>query len=201
MEREISAGEAILLWLRARPILPDPSLLWPFKHTGLSSEDVDPWWSSRRDPHQMETNRVGMENLCASQSSDVYKENLQINEWIACPVFCHPYSQTFLHGGGFTRHSSTEGWAWIMAHHRSGLCSLMFIACGLKCRKSLWECQWSRKEKTSLVLQPSYIFSIWNSCVLSPVLFEATKLLGLNMKKLPPRKKNPGSSSSRRLCD
>lgn len=75
----------------------------------------------------------------------------QMSERIACPTFCPSFFPNLFAWGGFTRHSSSEGWAWIMAHQRRGLLSLMFIAMGLKCRKSLWECQRSRKEKTSLV--------------------------------------------------
>lgn len=130
--------------LRARPIRPGPPL-------GLLSILVWARWTLTHGgvqlgPHQMEgTSRVGW------------------NIPVRVPFF---FPNLFA-WRGFTRPSSPEGWAWIMAHQRRGLCSLMFIARGLRCRKSLWECQWSRKEKTSLVPRPAYIFSIWNSCVLS----------------------------------
>lgn len=69
----------------------------------------------------------------------------------------------------FTRLSSPEGWAWITEHHCRDLCSVMFMAGELKSRKGLWECQQSRKEKTSLVPLASYIFSIRTSCASSQI--------------------------------
>lgn len=162
MEREISAGEATLpgLWASFHPSL--PTTTGPFKHSGLGSEDTDPWWDLGGDPQQSRMEKI----QCKPELSHLYRE--ATNDWMdpLSSVLPSLFPNLFTRRG-FTRHGSPEGWVWIMAHHRRGLCSLMFIACGLKCRKSLWECQWSRKEKTSLVLRPSYIFSIWNSCVLS----------------------------------
>ncbi len=165
----INAGEATLpglvAVLRARPVLPGPPL-------GLLSILVWAQWTLTHggvqlDPHQMQgTNRVGWKNPVQARAQSCMQRS---NKWVngSCVQHVPFFFPNLFAWRGFTRHSSPEGWAWIMAHQRRGLRSLMFIAWGLRCRKSLWECQWSRKEKTSLVPRPAYIFSIWNSCVLS----------------------------------
>lgn len=84
----------------------------------------------------------------------------------------------------FTRPGSLEGWA---LHHSRGLCSVMFIAWGLKCRKSLWKHHWSRKEKTSLV--PSFrhrlISAHLKQLCLVPILLGAIRLHSSQMNMFP----------------
>lgn len=100
------------------------------------------------------------------KSSCMQKSNTWVHLLIYL-VFCHHTSLfTRRH---FTRLSSPEGWAWITEHHCRDLCSVMFMAGELKSRKGLWECQQSRKEKTSLVPLASYIFSIRTSCASSQI--------------------------------
>lgn len=157
-ELEINAEKVTLPECKTHP-------LWlangPFKNSDLGTEAVDPWRGSAK-PASAEWDGQS----CASQTPT--------NEW-AWPTI-HPSSQTFFEWRVFfTRHGSPEGWVWIMAHQRRGLRSLMFIAWGLKCRESLWACQWSRKEKTSLVPKTiSYAaFETAVSCPSSPHSHEA----------------------------
>lgn len=93
------------------------------------------------------TSRGGKEKPYACQSLDVYAEEQQWMAHLSRIVPSFFLNLSCMVGLYETRQLFRTG----LNHGMRGLCSLMFIAGGLKCRKGLWECQQSRKGTTSLV--------------------------------------------------
>lgn len=150
----------------------------PFKHSGLGFGLGGHWplkGFSETCTRWMGPVQWDGKILCEPELRRRYRK--ATHEWMDnLPSVFSSLFRSVLHGGALwgTANLQDELESWRM-QQKSLLTDVYCM--GLKCRKSLWECQRSRKEKTSLVPWPSYIFKHLKQLCPVPVLLIYMALL------------------------